>query len=516
MTLTGGGTVQLSDHSNNWIYRQGSGSLVNVDNTIQGAGNVGHSSVPTAITNQALIVANLTNSLNCNPGTSEVFTNTGTLRAENGAVLALAGAGGYDNVGGVIEALDASFVHVGATTIRGGTLQTSGSGVIESSSGTGALDGSTDAITNSGLLRVSNARRIYMKGTIHNTGTIEVVSSGSNTYLTPYDEALTLTGGGTVQMSDHPNNWIYRSGAGSLVNVDNTIRGAGRLGYSSVSTAITNQGTVIADGTNPLQVGGGPELFDNQGEMSATGSGGMQIDGNFTTSGSVDVAAGSSVTRIGDYTQTDGSTTVDGTLSATGLIDIQGGILAGTGTIQDEVSNAGSVEPGASAGVLTIDADYTQAASGQVAIEIGGLTAGSEHDRLDITGNATLDGTLKLDITDEFDPMVGDTFVVMTFASRTGTFASIDAPCLPAGTVLQVSISDTQVIVQVSDALIGDADCDCALSGLDLEAFILALTDPAAYQATYTNCSGLDSVDMNGDSFVDGRDIQDFTEAFIP
>jgi hypothetical protein len=70
--------------------------------------------------------------------------------------------------------------------------------------------------------------------------------------------------------------------------------------------------------------------------------------------------------------------------------------------------------------------------------------------------------------------------------------------------------------VRVSDALIGDADCDCALSFLDLDAFILALMDPIAYQATYTNCVGLDSVDMNGDASVNGLDIQPFVDAFVP
>lgn len=510
LTFTGGGTLNMSDSTDNWIYQQGGGSFVNVNNTIQGAGNLGWSGVSTAITNQGTVIANGTNELSCNPGAS-IFTNTGTLRADNGAVLTLSGNGGFDNAGGVIEALDASTVLISTTTVRGGTLQTSGSGAIQSDASTATLDGTADTITNTGLLQAPNNRRFRMKGTINNTGTIEIDSTGSGTYLYPYETVLTLTGGGTVTLSDSTNNWIYQQAGGSLVNVDNTIQGAGNLGWSGVSTAITNQGTVIADGTTVLSVHSGSQPFDNQGIMSATGSGGMTIGGNFTTSGTVAVASGSSISRTGDYTQTAGMTTVDGTLSATGDIDIQGGVLTGSGTVEDEVTSSGSVQPGTSAGILTIDADYIQTGAGELSVEIGGLNVGTQYDRLAVSGNAQLDGTLTIDF-GGFEPDVGDSLVVMTYASRTGTFSAYDATCLPAGKFVQVSVLDTSVVVFISDAIVGDADCNCALTLEDADALLLALFDPAAYALAYPGCSA----DMNGDLSVNGLDVQPFVEAFIP
>jgi len=55
--------------------------------------------------------------------------------------------------------------------------------------------------------------------------------------------------------------------------------------------------------------------------------------------------------------------------------------LSGRGTIIGNVENAGQVNPGASAGTLTIDGDYTQTADGVLNIELGGTaTPGTDFD----------------------------------------------------------------------------------------------------------------------------------------
>jgi hypothetical protein len=58
-------------------------------------------------------------------------------------------------------------------------------------------------------------------------------------------------------------------------------------------------------------------------------------------------------------------------------------------------------------------------------IELGGLTAGTEHDRVDIAGQASLDGTLDLVLIFGFVPVAGDAFTIMNFGSRVGTFANV-------------------------------------------------------------------------------------------
>ena len=82
-------------------------------------------------------------------------------------------------------------------------------------------------------------------------------------------------------------------------------------------------------------------------------------------------------------------------------------------------------QPG-SPGVLTIVGDYTQTASGVLVIEVGGPNAGTDFDQLAVTGQATLDGTLTVNLTGGFVPSSGDSFQVLTFGSGTGVFATID------------------------------------------------------------------------------------------
>jgi hypothetical protein len=59
-------------------------------------------------------------------------------------------------------------------------------------------------------------------------------------------------------------------------------------------------------------------------------------------------------------------------------------------------------------------------------LQLGGLTAGTQHDRLAITGAATLDGTVNASLINGFVPTPGQTFQFLTYASRTGVFATIN------------------------------------------------------------------------------------------
>ena len=64
-------------------------------------------------------------------------------------------------------------------------------------------------------------------------------------------------------------------------------------------------------------------------------------------------------------------------------------------------------------------------------MELGGTTAGSEYDQLVVTGNANLAGTLDVSLLGEFHPSPGDSFTVLTYGSRTGTFTTVNLPLPP-------------------------------------------------------------------------------------
>ncbi|MGE0480865.1 MAG: FG-GAP repeat protein [Phycisphaerae bacterium] len=56
---------------------------------------------------------------------------------------------------------------------------------------------------------------------------------------------------------------------------------------------------------------------------------------------------------------------------------------------------------------------------------------------------------------------------------------------------------------------VGDLNCDGALDNFDIDAFVLALSDPAAYAAAFPTCDS-DRADVNGDRRVDNFDIDAF------
>ena len=125
--------------------------------------------------------------------------NQGTIEASNGGILLLNGngGGGVDNTGGMILALDGSTVQLTAgIVITGGTLNTIGSGTIHNIS-TATLD----SLTNSGTFIGDNSAITYLSGTITDTGSITINSTGNFTDLVINGD-VTLTGGSTLTLAN--------------------------------------------------------------------------------------------------------------------------------------------------------------------------------------------------------------------------------------------------------------------------------------------------------------------------
>ena len=69
---------------------------------------------------------------------------------------------------------------------------------------------------------------------------------------------------------------------------------------------------------------------------------------------------------------------------------------------------------------------------------------------------------------------------------------------------------DNLVVTQI---VLGDADDDGVFNNEDIAAFVLALTDTAAYQAMFPNVDLDCQLDMNGDGVFDNNDIAAFVAA---
>jgi len=233
---------------------------------------------------------------------------------------------------------------------------------------------------------------------------------------------LTLGGGATDDGSGTRSVHAAVVNQGTLNALDSAeltggVANSGMLNIKSGDVSVTP-----ADSTAPTVSNTGAVTVSNFGALTVT-------SGDFATSGTVSLAGFGGIVAAGNYTQTAGNTQLaNGLLTVDGLVDIEGGVVAGTGVINANVLNNAEVDVGqpGSPGVLTIVGDFTQTSGGTLVIEIGGLNPGTDFDQLDVTGQATLDGTLTVTLINGFQPNPGDSFTVLTFGSGTGTFATIN------------------------------------------------------------------------------------------
>lgn len=73
-----------------------------------------------------------------------------------------------------------------------------------------------------------------------------------------------------------------------------------------------------------------------------------------------------------------------------------------------------------------------------------------------------------------------------------------------------ITCTDGQdVVVAWYPFIVGDVNCDGEVDFGDINPFVMALTNPAGYQAAFPDCY-LFNADIDGDTFVDFRDINPF------
>ncbi len=97
---------------------------------------------------------------------------------------------------------------------------------------------------------------------------------------------------------------------------------------------------------------------------------------------------------------------------------------------------------------------YTQSATGALELEIGGLTAGVDHDRLQTIGDAELAGTLRVELANGFVPQLGDSFyLVVAGGSVIGAWDAMELPPLTdPGTQWNLIYGADSVLLDVGKA----------------------------------------------------------------
>ncbi len=287
-TLQGAGKLVMSDNVNNQIFgTNASFQLVNVDNVISGAGQIGTSATMSLVNQtKGVINANKTGSLTLRTD-ANIITNAGTIEstgttASNGGLVIWNTA--VNNAGGTIQALGAlAHVDLQSAYIEGGILTTTLKGVVQTVDTGSTLDGITSGVlSNKGTVLVNDHTALSLVGVINNTGTIfeDATSVSGATTVKISGQTATLTGTGQFVMSDNANNVVSGNAtAFQLINQGNTISGAGQFGNGGMEF-FNQSGVIQGTGTNALVInlGSGNGVNGAGASINAKGAGGVSLN----------------------------------------------------------------------------------------------------------------------------------------------------------------------------------------------------------------------------------------------
>jgi hypothetical protein len=190
-----------------------------------------------------------------------------------------------------------------------------------------------------------------------------------------------------------------------------------------------------------------------------------------------------------------------GLLRGEGLITGRQQVIAGIpefankGLFEPTVVNAGEFSVGsAAAGIVTIQGDFNQSATGELDMELfgSGSTPGVHFDKLAISGTAELGGVLKVGISGSWAPQLGDMFQVLSAGTLIGMFDQVLVPSLFEKSWL-VRYVGNAVTLEVVAAQSADFNHDGFVDGGDLD----------VWQQNFGPSAGADA---NGDGVTDGAD----------
>ena len=275
----------------------------------------------------------------------------------------------------------------GNVTVNGGTLTAAALGAANGANGSlGASNvaGKTVTVGSTGTLSFTS-NNIFGNG-VGNANLPAVTINAGVLTSTRYNVlgALALNGGTLTQSStDGPGayeGFQFRGNVavgGTAQSVIST--GNGKANHLGANTVFT-----VADATTGVDLLVSAPLKDQSADFAGTGG--------LTKSGPGTMELSGTNTYTGATLITDGVLRVSGSISGS-AVTVNGAtaVLGGTGTVgATTLINGGSINPGASPGVLNIAGNFTMSAGTTLGAEIDGTTVGAQYDQLSVTGTVTL------------------------------------------------------------------------------------------------------------------------------
>lgn len=486
-TWTGSGTVNMSSDAifnNNGLFvaqndalldlQSGSLTTFNNNGTFRKSGSSGTTTVDVKLNSS---------------GTVEVQSGTLLLTRTGGS-----SSGSFDLAAGAVAEWRAS-----SYTFDSGTSFT-GTGTARIGSGTVTVN---DTLIFPGTLEQLN-------GTLKGAGDITI--SGSYVWAAGGREGPGTTHilpGATMTLTSSTLKDLF----GQTINNDGTIimDGSGTLRFrplGAASSVLNNNGLFDAqvDGLLDLFTGAGTAVNNSGTFRKSGGSGSTTVDVLFNNSGTVEAQSGTIHFTRG-FNQNGGSLlAAGGELTFAQPLNLLAGSLGGSGTVNGNVVNGATVAPGFSPGQLTINGDYQQTSAGNLNIEIGGTVAGSDFDRLDITGQAILAGSLNISLVNGFVPPAGSSFTILTFASRVGDFDTVTGLALGNGRSFQLVYDATSLSLVVPPNSPPNAVDDTAATDEDTAVMIDVLANDSDSDGDALSISSV-TQPANGVVLNNGSDV---------
>jgi len=379
----------------------------------------------------------------------------------------ISGSGSFEQRGTGTTIFTGNNTYQGGTTISAGTLQLGNGGT------TGSITGS---VIDNSILAFNRSDVVTFGGAISGTGSVQQIGPGT-TVLTANN---TYTGGtvisaGTLQLGnggttgsiigDVVDNGVLAFNRSDVVTFAGAISGTGSVQQNGTGTTVliannTYAGrTTINAGTLELGNGGTTgsiigDVVDN-GILAFNRSDSVTFGGAISGTGSVQQIGTGTTILTGESTYT-GQTTIDsgslidnGSIASTQTVVNPGGFLGGTGLIEGNLVNNGTVSPGNPVGTLTIGGNYTQTATGLLHIAVTGLSPG-QFGQLVVNGHAGIAGTLDVISLSNFKFQVGEKLTLLSAnGGVSGTFSSIKNPFI-SNTIVKAEVVITPATVEIT------------------------------------------------------------------
>ncbi|HEX7830704.1 MAG TPA: DUF11 domain-containing protein, partial [Thermoanaerobaculia bacterium] len=375
------------------------------------------------------------------------FDNAGTVDLDTGILFLLNGG---THTGAFTPGPNTYMAFNGGTHTMSAATSITGGGAVGFNATSSTFDG-TLSISGPTALLVVDGGATFNSATTISTTAMEIrsgtVGGSANIDVTGnlfpsswLNGTITGTGAFTIGPG---TPFDFSATTGSIILDGRTITNNGTITYTTASNplALTNNASIQNAGTFSVQTdtainaGIGANTIINSGTFKKITATGNTLISAATTNTNIANFSTGMTTFNGGYTQNAGTTTIasGATLASPLTINLNGGTLTGTGIVAADLNNDGTVAPGMSPGLLQINGDYAQSASGILNIEIAGVNPGVTYDQLGVSGTATLNGTLNASYIGGFVPTDGNTFDVLTFASSTGTFSTENLPSFASG-----------------------------------------------------------------------------------